>query len=73
MFDETTIIGTRIYRHRDIEDAINLVYSGTLDAHRLISKIYPLGEAVTAIDSLRRGEEMKVLIEPGRAQHASQP
>jgi (R,R)-butanediol dehydrogenase / meso-butanediol dehydrogenase / diacetyl reductase len=65
MFDEITIIGTRIYQHRDIEDAINLVYNRKLDAHRLISKIFPLEDAVTAIDSLRRGEEMKVLIRPG--------
>jgi len=66
MFDEITIIGTRIYQHRDIEDAINLVHTRKLDARRLISKIFPLEEAVTAIDGLRRGEEMKVLIEPGR-------
>jgi (R,R)-butanediol dehydrogenase / meso-butanediol dehydrogenase / diacetyl reductase len=73
MFDEITIIGTRIYQRREIEDAINLVYSRKLDAHRLISKIYPLEEAVTAIDSLRRGEEMKVLIEPGQAQQTLRP
>jgi (R,R)-butanediol dehydrogenase/meso-butanediol dehydrogenase/diacetyl reductase len=73
MFDEITIIGTRIYQHRDIEDAINLVYSRTLDAHRLISKISSLGEAVTAIGSLRRGEEMKMLIKPGRVQNTLQP
>jgi (R,R)-butanediol dehydrogenase/meso-butanediol dehydrogenase/diacetyl reductase len=66
MFDEITIIGTRIYQHRDIEDAINLVHTRKLDARRLISKIFPLEESVAAIDSLRRGEEMKVLIEPGR-------
>jgi threonine dehydrogenase-like Zn-dependent dehydrogenase len=72
MFDEITIIGTRIYQHRDIEDAINLVYSRKLDAHSLISKIYPLEEAATAIHSLRSGEEMKVLIKPGGAQNTLQ-
>jgi (R,R)-butanediol dehydrogenase/meso-butanediol dehydrogenase/diacetyl reductase len=66
MFDEITIIGTRIYQHSDIEAAIGLIAMGGLDARRLISKILPLDEAVTAIDSLRRGGEMKVLIEPGR-------
>jgi hypothetical protein len=30
----------------------------------LISQIFPLEQAVDAIDSLRRGEGMKVLIEP---------
>lgn len=66
MFAEITIIGTRIYQNSDIEAAIELVTTGELDARRLISKIFPLDDAVAAIDGLRRGEEMKVLIEPGR-------
>ena len=66
MFDEVTIIGTRIYQHSDIEAAIGLIATGKLDTRQLISKILPLDEAVSAIDSLRRGGEMKVLIEPGR-------
>jgi threonine dehydrogenase-like Zn-dependent dehydrogenase len=73
MFDEITIIGTRIYQHRDVEDAVHLVYNRKLDAHRLISKIYPLEAAVNAIDNLRNGEEMKVLIKPGRAPSMLQP
>jgi (R,R)-butanediol dehydrogenase / meso-butanediol dehydrogenase / diacetyl reductase len=70
MFAETTIIGTRIYSRSDIEAAIELVTTGRLDTHRLISKIFPLNEAVDALDSLRRGEGMKVLIEPGQARAA---
>jgi (R,R)-butanediol dehydrogenase / meso-butanediol dehydrogenase / diacetyl reductase len=70
MFAETTIIGTRIYSRSDIEAAIDLVTTGRLDAHRLISRIFPLNDAVAALDSLRRGEGMKVLIEPGRARAA---
>jgi (R,R)-butanediol dehydrogenase / meso-butanediol dehydrogenase / diacetyl reductase len=66
MFDEVTIIGTRIYQHSDIEAAIGLIAMGKLDTRQLISKILPLDEAVSAIDSLRRGGEMKVLIEPSR-------
>ena len=53
MFDEITIIGTRIYQHSDIEAAIGLIAMGKLDTRPLISKILPLDEAVTAIDSLR--------------------
>ena len=67
MFGEITIIGTRIYQRSDIEAAIALVTTGKFDAHRLISKVFRLDEAVAAIDSLRRGEGMKVLIEPGQA------
>jgi (R,R)-butanediol dehydrogenase/meso-butanediol dehydrogenase/diacetyl reductase len=64
MFAEITIVGTRIYQRGDIEAAIELVITGRLDTHPLISKIFPLDEAVRAIESLRRGEGMKVLIRP---------
>jgi len=67
MFAEATIIGTRVYQRGDILAAIELVTTGRLDTHRLISKIFPLGEAVTAVETLRRGEGMKMLIEPGQA------
>ena len=60
MFAEITIIGTRIYQRTDIE----LITAGKVDAHRLISKIFSLDDAVSAIDSLRRGEGMKVLVSP---------
>jgi (R,R)-butanediol dehydrogenase / meso-butanediol dehydrogenase / diacetyl reductase len=73
MFAEITIIGTRVYQRSDIEAAIELVTTGRLDARPLISKIFPLEEAVTAVDVLRRGEEMKVLIKPGQAQRMSRP
>ena len=67
MFGEITIMGTRIYQRSDIEAAIELVTTGRMDAHRLISKIFPLEDAVTAIDSLRRREGLKVLIELDQA------
>ena len=70
MFAETTIIGTRIYQCGDTDVAIDLVTTGGLDAHRLISKIFPLNEAVAALYSLHRGEGMKVLIQPGQARSA---
>lgn len=70
MFAETTIIGTRIYQRSDIEAAIDLVTNGRMDARRMISQVFPLTDAVTALDSLRRGEGMKVLIEPGQARVA---
>jgi threonine dehydrogenase-like Zn-dependent dehydrogenase len=67
MFAEITIIGTRIYQRTDIEAAIELITASKVDAHRLISKIFSLDDAVRAIDSLRRGEGMKVLVSPSRA------
>jgi threonine dehydrogenase-like Zn-dependent dehydrogenase len=41
MFAEITIVGTRIYQRGDIEAAIELVITGRLDTHPLISKIFP--------------------------------
>jgi (R,R)-butanediol dehydrogenase/meso-butanediol dehydrogenase/diacetyl reductase len=73
MFAEITIIGTRIYQRSDFAAAIELVTTGKLDARSLISKIFPLDEAVTAVDSLRRAEGMKVLIKPGQTQSTLQP
>ncbi len=70
MFDEITIIGTRIYQRSDIEAAIHLVTTGRVDAHSLISKVFPMNEAVAAVETLRRGEGLKVLIEPGQPRTA---
>jgi (R,R)-butanediol dehydrogenase / meso-butanediol dehydrogenase / diacetyl reductase len=62
MFSEITIIGTRVYQRSDIEAAIELITTDKLNVRGLISKIFPLHDAVTTVDSLRRGEQMKVLI-----------
>jgi (R,R)-butanediol dehydrogenase/meso-butanediol dehydrogenase/diacetyl reductase len=70
MFAEITIIGTRVYQRSDILAAIELVTTGRLDAHRLITKIFPLDDAVAAVDSLRRGEGIKLLVQPGHARAA---
>jgi (R,R)-butanediol dehydrogenase/meso-butanediol dehydrogenase/diacetyl reductase len=64
MFAELTVVGTRIYRHSDIEAAIDLVTTGRLDVRPVVSRIHPLHDAVAAVDGLRRGEGMKVLIDP---------
>jgi (R,R)-butanediol dehydrogenase/meso-butanediol dehydrogenase/diacetyl reductase len=66
MFAELTVVGTRIYLRSDIEAAIDLVTAGRLDVRPVVSRIAPLHDAVAAVDGLRRGEGMKVLIEPGR-------
>jgi 2-desacetyl-2-hydroxyethyl bacteriochlorophyllide A dehydrogenase len=64
MFAELTVVGTRIYLRSDIEAAIDLVTAGRLDVRPVVSRIHPLHDAVAAVDGLRRGEGMKVLIEP---------
>jgi threonine dehydrogenase-like Zn-dependent dehydrogenase len=65
MFAELTVVGSRIYLRSDIEAAVDLVTTRRLDARSVVSRIYPLHDAVAAVDGLRRGEGMKVLIEPG--------
>jgi threonine dehydrogenase-like Zn-dependent dehydrogenase len=64
-----TVVAVRpVAMRTDIEAAIELITAGKVDARRLISKIFSLDDAVSAIESLRRGEGMKVLISPGRLQ-----
>jgi 2-desacetyl-2-hydroxyethyl bacteriochlorophyllide A dehydrogenase len=65
MWSEATVLGSRIYLRDDIEAAIGLVTSGRVDTRAVVSRIHPLGDAVAAVEGLRRGEGMKVLIEPG--------
>jgi (R,R)-butanediol dehydrogenase / meso-butanediol dehydrogenase / diacetyl reductase len=64
MFAELTVVGTRIYLRGDIDAAIDLVTTGRLDVRSVVSRIRPLDEAAAAVDDLRRGEGMKVLIQP---------
>jgi (R,R)-butanediol dehydrogenase/meso-butanediol dehydrogenase/diacetyl reductase len=65
MFAELTVVGTRIYLRSDIEAAIDLVTTRRLDVRPIVSRVAPLHDAVAAVDGLRRGEGIKVLIEPG--------
>ncbi len=64
MFAEQTVVGTRIYLRSDIEAAVHLVTTQQLDARSVVSQIHPLTDAVAALDGLRRGEGMKVLVAP---------
>ena len=73
MFAELTVIGSRIYLRSDIEAAIDLVTTRRVDARSVVSRIYPLQDAVAAIDGLRRGEGMKVLISPVPADSRPRP
>jgi threonine dehydrogenase-like Zn-dependent dehydrogenase len=64
-----TVVAVRpVTMRTDIKAAIELITAGRVDARHLISKIFSLDDAVSAIESLRRGEGTKVLIPPGRLQ-----
>ncbi|WP_249998554.1 zinc-binding dehydrogenase [Actinoplanes sp. M2I2] len=62
-FAEIEMIGTRVYRRDDLETAIRLLDSGAVDPRPLLTRTVPLAAADTALDLLRAGSEIKVLIE----------
>jgi (R,R)-butanediol dehydrogenase/meso-butanediol dehydrogenase/diacetyl reductase len=62
-FAELTVIGSRIYSREDIEAAIALLPADA-DLPALITAVRPLDQAPRALDDLRQGRAMKVLIDP---------
>jgi 2-desacetyl-2-hydroxyethyl bacteriochlorophyllide A dehydrogenase len=62
-FAELTVIGSRIYTRRDIQAAIDLLPADP-ELPALITAVRPLEETPDALDVLRRGEAMKILISP---------
>ena len=62
-FGELELIGTRVYRRADLETAIHLLATGAVDAEPLLTRTLPLASAAGALDLLRTGQEIKVLIE----------
>ena len=62
-FGELELIGTRVYTRDDLATAIRLLDSGAVDAGPLLTRTLPLAAAAGALDLLRTGQEIKVLIE----------
>jgi (R,R)-butanediol dehydrogenase/meso-butanediol dehydrogenase/diacetyl reductase len=66
-FKEVTVIGTRVYSRDDLRAATAMVADGRFDPAPLITRTVPLADAASAVDDLRAGREVKVLLEgPGR-------
>jgi 2-desacetyl-2-hydroxyethyl bacteriochlorophyllide A dehydrogenase len=63
-FRELTLIGTRVYTRADVEAAASLISSGRFDPEPLITATVPLDEGPEALDRLRGGSEIKVVIQP---------
>lgn len=61
-FREINVVGCRVYEQRDIRTAIAFLADGRIDPRPLITKI-PLDRAPQAIQALREGEHLKVLLE----------
>lgn len=60
---ELTLLGARVYRREDFEDALTLLAKGAIPADRLVTSVHPLAEAPAAFAALEQGGELKVLIE----------
>jgi (R,R)-butanediol dehydrogenase/meso-butanediol dehydrogenase/diacetyl reductase len=64
-FSEVEVIGTRVYLREDLEVAIRLIAGGAVDPEPLLTSTVPLSAAAGAVELLRAGSEIKVLIEVG--------
>jgi 2-desacetyl-2-hydroxyethyl bacteriochlorophyllide A dehydrogenase len=62
-FKELTVLGTRVYSRDDIAVATAMVADGRFDPAPLITRSVPLAEAPAAVDDLRAGREVKLLVE----------
>ena len=60
---EVEIYGTFIGKH-SFEKAVRVMESGKLPLEKVVSHVLPLSEIHNAIDMLRRGEGLKIVITP---------
>lgn len=67
VFRELEIIGCRVYTRTDIETAVLLIADGRFDPEPFITSTVALAEASTALEKLRSGDELKVLIDGRQA------
>jgi len=62
-FKEVTVIGTRVYSRDDLRVATAMVADGRFDPSPLITRSVPLTGAAAAVEDLRAGREVKLLVE----------
>lgn len=67
VFRELETVGCRVYTRGDMEAAVSLIADGRFDPEPFITSTVALAEAPTALDKLRSGDELKVLIEGRQA------
>lgn len=63
VFRELETVGCRVYTRKDMESAVALLADGRFDPEPLITTTVDLSEAPEAMQSLRSGNELKVLVE----------
>jgi len=62
-FKEVTLLGTRVYSRDDLRVATAMVAGGRFDPDPLITRTVPLAQAPAALDDLRAGREVKLLVQ----------
>lgn len=62
---ELRILGARVYDRTDFELAISLIESGHIPCEYMISKVVKLDDVADAMDDLKNGRAMKILVEVG--------
>lgn len=67
VFRELETIGCRVYTRGDVETAVTLIADGRFDPEPLITGTVALSEAPLALERLRSGDELKVLIDGRQA------
>lgn len=59
---ELDVIGSVRYTAGCFQTAIDLVVSGKVDLKPLITAIFPLSRSTEALEAVRRGDDLKVVI-----------
>ena len=62
-FRELSTVGCRVYTRHDMEAAVTLIADGRFDPEPLITSSVPLADAPVALEKMRAGDELKVLID----------
>jgi (R,R)-butanediol dehydrogenase / meso-butanediol dehydrogenase / diacetyl reductase len=65
VFRELDTVGCRVYERADMETAVAMIATGRFDPSPLITATVALEDAPDALDRLRSGEDLKVLIDAG--------
>jgi 2-desacetyl-2-hydroxyethyl bacteriochlorophyllide A dehydrogenase len=60
---ELTIVGVRVYQHKDFEVAIKLIAQNKIPCDTLISEVIPISKISEAVKKLEGGLAMKILID----------
>ncbi len=64
-FGEVSLVGTRVYEPQDIDAALDLLARGAIEVSALVSEIVGFGGVAEALERLRRGDSLKVLVDSG--------